>query len=611
MKKIVVVLFTIILSLIQLNSFSQSVAINTDGSTALSSAMLDVKSTTKGILIPRLSTTQRIGIATPATGLLVYDSTAKSFWYYNGIIWVNMASSMSSGWLLSGNSGTTAANFIGTTDAQPLRFKLNSQPAGIIDSVQGNTAIGYSSLRNNTIGYNNTANGYEALSSNTAGLRNTANGYAALFSNTTGNYNTANGTYSLYANTTGLSNSAFGNDALSSNTTGNYNTATGLQALYQNSTGNYNTANGAYALYANTTGTQNTAFGNDALFSNTTGNYNTASGYRTLYYNTTGIQNTANGYQALYYSTTGGYNTAMGYNALYLNTTGSYNIAIGGNALYSNRTGGGNIAIGDRALSKNTSLSGNIAIGNSALSNQISSGYGNNIAVGSNALVNNTSGERNTAIGASALGFNTTGVANIALGDYTLNINKTGSGNIAIGNNIGPPFGGIPNVTNTITIGTSANYFFDNYAYIGNFSTLAIGGPRPWSTFSDERIKNNIQTDVKGLDFITRLKPVTYYRSIKAMTTITGAKELFDYPSKYDVEKIKETGFLAQQVEQAAKASGYDFSGLIAPKNEKQLYMISYEVFVVPLVKGMQEQQKMIETLQAEIKELKALMQKR
>jgi len=71
------------------NSFSiyaQSVAINTDKSAPNPSAMLDVKSNNKGLLIPRTSTTSRLAITNPAKGLMLYDTTAGSFWFYNGIL---------------------------------------------------------------------------------------------------------------------------------------------------------------------------------------------------------------------------------------------------------------------------------------------------------------------------------------------------------------------------------------------------------------------------------------------------------------------------------------------------------------------------------------------
>ncbi len=56
-------------------SASAQVAINTDGAAPASSAMLDVKSTTRGLLIPSMTTTQRNAIASPAEGLIIYNTT--------------------------------------------------------------------------------------------------------------------------------------------------------------------------------------------------------------------------------------------------------------------------------------------------------------------------------------------------------------------------------------------------------------------------------------------------------------------------------------------------------------------------------------------------------
>ena len=72
---------------------AQNVAINNDGSNADSSAILDVKSNTKGLLMPRMTTVQRQAIAKPAMGLMVYDTDTKSGWSFNGTGWVNSATS--------------------------------------------------------------------------------------------------------------------------------------------------------------------------------------------------------------------------------------------------------------------------------------------------------------------------------------------------------------------------------------------------------------------------------------------------------------------------------------------------------------------------------------
>ena len=71
---------------------------------------------------------------------------------------------------------------------------------------------------------------------------------------------------------------------------------------------------------------------------------------------------------------------------------------------------------------------------------------------------------------------------------------------------------------------------------------------------------------------------------------------------------LKPVGFIAREVEAAAKEIGYNFSGVDKPKNDKDIYGLRYAEFVVPLVKGMQEQQEMIEDLEAENGDLKNLV---
>ena len=88
------------------------VAINTDGSTANPSAMLDVKSTIRGVLVPRMNSSERTAIVSPANGLLVYDTDSNSFWYYNGSIWEEMLGASA----LSGPSVITPAQITATVN---------------------------------------------------------------------------------------------------------------------------------------------------------------------------------------------------------------------------------------------------------------------------------------------------------------------------------------------------------------------------------------------------------------------------------------------------------------------------------------------------------------
>lgn len=63
------------------------------------SSALDVTSTTKGFLMPRMTTTERTAIATPATGLQVYDTDTNSQWYFNGTVWVKDFFASDSKWV--------------------------------------------------------------------------------------------------------------------------------------------------------------------------------------------------------------------------------------------------------------------------------------------------------------------------------------------------------------------------------------------------------------------------------------------------------------------------------------------------------------------------------
>jgi hypothetical protein len=65
-------------------ALAQSVAINTDNSLPDNSVLLDIKSNSKGLLIPRLTTLERTSIMGPAFGLTVFDVTTASYWMYRG-----------------------------------------------------------------------------------------------------------------------------------------------------------------------------------------------------------------------------------------------------------------------------------------------------------------------------------------------------------------------------------------------------------------------------------------------------------------------------------------------------------------------------------------------
>ena len=262
------------------NIFPSTGAVGIGTTTPNASSLLEIKSTTKGVLIPRMTLTQRNAIASPAQGLMIFQTNnTAGFYYYDGTAWKSIAPKTN--WSLTGNAGTNAStNFIGTIDAQPLVFKVNNTRAGYIeyDSSKANTSFGHQSLVSNTTGIYNAAVGYRSLFANTKGNQNTALGYSALYNNTTGYSNTGIGYQALFTNISSIGNTATGLWALYSTTSSIDNTANGIQALYHNTSGGNNTACGGGALITNTIGFSNSGFGFQALFTNSTGSDNTALG---------------------------------------------------------------------------------------------------------------------------------------------------------------------------------------------------------------------------------------------------------------------------------------------------------------------------------------------
>ena len=86
-------LILLILNCTLSNTNAQNTAITDDSLyTPEPSAMLDVKSINKGVLLPRLTTAQRNLVSNPAIGLLIFDTDEKCFYFYNGTAWENVSS---------------------------------------------------------------------------------------------------------------------------------------------------------------------------------------------------------------------------------------------------------------------------------------------------------------------------------------------------------------------------------------------------------------------------------------------------------------------------------------------------------------------------------------
>lgn len=387
-----------------------------------------------------------------------------------------------------------------------------------------------------------------------------------------------------------------GTDALASGLD-NVSTAFGFAALRDCAGQSFSVAVGSLALALNTTGEFNTAVGHHALSSNRAGNDNTACGANALD-NSNATANTAVGARAMWNSSKGTGNVALGFETLYQSDSGNYNVAIG-----------------YQALRGNANLAGN----NSSA----------NVAVGAYTLESVYSGEFNTGVGHRAMEDLTSGSFNTAMGRYALGTITSQSGNTAVGNDAGNnvsttnctslgylayPAG---NFTNAMALGYNAHPDASNRIHVGNTSITSIKGQVGFTTYSDGRFKTAVREDVKGLDLIMKLRPVTYNVDAHALAAqlkedvrydSTGAEirmtDPLDAQARDEQSRIRYTGFIAQEVEAASRSLGYDFSGVDRPASTEGLYGLRYAEFVVPLVKAVQEQQAIIEWLEKRIAQL-------
>lgn len=500
---------------------------------------------------------------------------------------------------------------------------------------QGNTAVGSGSLMLNTTGQANVAVGNGSLGRSLNNSFNTAVGYLTLY-NTTADNNTAIGDRSMFENTTGIENVAVGVSSLRSNTTGNRNVATGYQVLYNNTWGDSNSAYGYKSLYSNSYGFGNTAIGSDSMYSNTTGSNNVAIGRYTLNKNTTGNSNIAIGNATLANNTTGNDNIANGDYALGNNTTGINNVAIGKSSLSQNIQGNGNVACGFNTMKYNNYGSFNTIYGTEALPSN--NGGSNNNAFGHRALTHMSSGSGNCGFGEEANPTTTSGWNNIGIGFHTLG--NIGGGNRILGNQIGydniafglvagdrignncnqsafiGPFSNVitndTNVSNSTAIGNGALVFQNNMMRLGNSAVTRIESQVGLTVVSDGRYKFNVKEEVKGLDFIKKLRPVVYQYDTEKMDREWMNVE-FDTMVKHNPQLLKDyqkasqirySGFIAQEVEAASQALNYNFSGISKPEKSDGHYGLDYASFVVPLVKAVQELSQENEQLKQKIQQL-------
>lgn len=466
--------------------------------------------------------------------------------------------------------------------------------------------------------------GHQAMYSASITDGEIAIGDYALYSAATPFYSMAIGFKALYSVINNYSSSiAVGDWALPRQTTGSMNAVFGSSGWFL-TTGSGNSIFGQYAGTKMTTGSENTIIGANAGRVITTGYNNVLLGYQAG----TKLNSTSAGLKDAHWNigigggTLGGHIPAAtpSFDGLYGNTypsygdatpsSGYFNVAIGASALSTNTTGYNNIAVGPYAMGGNDGLvfidgnfnynpipnvgSHNIAHGYKTLYKN-ASGY-RNIASGYEALYNNSTGTDNIAMGWKALysniggataGDGTSGFGNIGIGLSALQLNTTGKTNTAVGYSAG----------NTATTGSNNTYLGYNAqpASVTDGNKITLGDSNithlrcqvtSITALSDARDKTGIQDSVYGLEFINKLRPVTFEWNMR-----DGGKA-----------GQKDLGFLAQDfVELEDELDAHEVLNLTMRSNPDKLEA-SYGRLVPILVRAVQD-------LSAEVQSLKQLLQ--
>jgi len=341
---------------------------------------------------------------------------------------------------------------------------------------------------------------------------------------------------------------------------------------------------------------------------------------------TTGDKNVAIGNSALTAAnvTDGSetFNTAVGYAAGGAVTTGVQNTLIGGLAGDALTDADQNVAIGYNALSSDTLGSGSVAMGKAALQNQnfttATSSY--NTAVGFEAGAAVTTGVENTIVGGLAADAMTTGSSNTFIGSTAAGTGVvTGDSNTAVGKSAGL---NITSGGNNLLLGHDAGITgspggnittHSNNISLGDENITAFYAQVALTVSSDERDKTDFVDLDLGLDFVKALEPVTYYWDKRSKY---GDKHADDYdlnaqtPDGTHKEDWMDVGFKAQSVQTLEEAAGYKLSDkknlTVSLSEDGKQYGLKYEKFIPILVKAIQDQDAIIQSLTARITALES-----
>ncbi|MEM7160860.1 MAG: tail fiber domain-containing protein [Bacteroidota bacterium] len=585
----------IVIILYSWSALAQNIGINEDGSNPDPSAILDIKASDKGFLVPRLTEAQKNGISSPATGLLIYQHNADSgFFYFNGAIWIPLLSK-------------SIVRLIDEDEDTWVDVEQNPDEDMVRMTLSGTEVLKYSKNANGVSSIELTNNMNNTLLGELSGLNlnpNLSDGiYNTFLGNRAGNvasevsYSTFVGANAGLNASSSTLNTYLGHNAGFSNDTGAANTALGQQAGYNNDDGSYNTFVGQSAGFDNI-GSANTMIGQNAGFNSSMGDFNVFIGERSAYNAAMGSENVVIGSEA-----------GLGLNH------GNENVYVGFGAGRSN-TGSGNIFIGHRA-GENESMSNQLYLDNNNSSFPLLGGdFANdivfinntlgvntqspiaNLDVDGSAIFNKSNANVNFIVrGSSATLISTNGLTdNVGIGHanpaYTLHVrNGSATSNTIFG--LGD--------TEYFSDGTNTISLLADFDPISTF-TLDMGEPPfywddMWAdnfiNVSDMRMKENVKPLSYGLNELMQL-------------------ETYSYVLREDPFQEQKIGLSAQNIlsliPEAVKTTNHELIEGSSDRYEEvelENFGLRYNSLIPVLIKSIQEQQAIIMQLQVEIEKLK------
>jgi len=445
-------LFTFIIIFFSVSLFAQNNNITiTDNAShnADASAVLDVYSTSKGMLVPRMTTNQILLISNPATGLLVFNTDNNSFYFYNGAIWQNLSDPSGGIWGVNSSTGdvyvTDLLTNIGIGTDEPvskLAVVANSganpdDPLFVVQDEFGEPIFAVTSdgvrvyVKDGTKGI-----GTKGISGGFAvgkyGAAKTGEEYLRVTPDSTRVYTQYSGKAVSGGFAVGKYGSAKGVDNFLKLNDENY--LMGHRSGKNITSGLYNLFLGYETGIADTSGSKNILIGHKAGYSNLSGDDNIFVGLISGYNNTVGRNNIFMG-------------NASGFN----NSDGSYNVYIGDSAGFNNETGWYNVAVGYYAGHTSTNVNNSTFLGAGA--GMLAQGSDNTL-IGNSSGAFVTQGEGNTCVGLLAGLKIHNGNNNVYIGRNSA-FNGGGSNNTFVGESTGYTGGG----SNNVFLGYGAGYF--------------------------------------------------------------------------------------------------------------------------------------------------------